>query len=147
MHLFPVLVIALTALGVCCHIVHAPRSCEDAFCPAPFRSAPALAEASLPPARTCSDPSTLSPGCPCPSVCRDVLRRGICRQLRSRSTLRGSIRRGSLEVSMEGTFVNDAELDKHVFCLVNSKKRHTRVGLESLLESKSGSEHRNVNDD
>jgi hypothetical protein len=140
MHLFPVLVIALTALSVRCHIVHAPRLCEDALCPAPSRSARALAEASLPPARTCPDPSAPSPGCSCSSVCRDFLRQGICRQLRTWSTLRRSIRRGSLEVSMEGTFVNDAELDKHVFCLVNSKKRHIGAPAESLLELISGSE-------
>src|SRR5277367_2676213 len=29
-----------------------------------------------------------------------------------------------LRVRWRGTFVNDSELDKHVFCLVNSKKRH-----------------------
>ena len=47
---------------------------------------------------------------------------------------------GSLEGSMEETFVNDSELDKHVFCLVNSKKRHIGASVESLLELKSGSE-------
>ena len=41
---------------------------------------------------------------------------------------------------MEGTFVNDSELDKHVFYLVNSKKRHIGAPAESLLELKSGSE-------
>ena len=70
----------------------------------------------------------------------DTLRQGICRQLRTRSALRRSIRRGSLEDSMEETFVNDSELDKHVFCLVNSKKRHIGAPAESLLELKSGSE-------
>jgi hypothetical protein len=50
--------------------------------------------------------------------------KGIRRQLRTRSALRRSIRRGSLEGSMEETIVNDSEPDKHVFCLVNSKKRH-----------------------
>jgi hypothetical protein len=43
--------------------------------------------------------------------------------------------------------VNDSELDKHVFCLVNLKKRHIGVPAESLLESKSGSKYRSVNDD
>ena len=49
-------------------------------------------------------------------------RDGILLQLRTQSALRRSIRHSSLEGSMEGTFVNDSKLDKHVFCHVNSKK-------------------------
>jgi hypothetical protein len=41
---------------------------------------------------------------------------------------------------MEEIYVNDSELDKDVFCLVNSKKRHIGAPAESSLESKSGSE-------
>ena len=46
-----------------------------------------------------------------------TLRRGICRQLRTQSALCRSIRRGSLEGSMEGTFVNRSGLYKRVLIL------------------------------
>src|ERR1700722_18515716 len=67
MHLLRLLVFALIVQHIrqvsSCSLV-----CQDAVCPAPSPSTRVLVDASLPPTRTCPDPSAHSPGCSCSLV-------------------------------------------------------------------------------
>jgi hypothetical protein len=81
--------------------------CEDALYSAPSRIARVLAETSLPPARTCLDPSALSPGCLCSDNPARVSRqgpffflffalKGRCRQgAKSRAVFKTDLRRAT----------------------------------------------------